>query len=406
MTGKDSGLPYLNYMKMENISVQFDRLRNSYRIAYLLDGFLQKNLSTDEQRELDKWILKSEQNMQLFEDLTDEKNIGAFLKWYESRDLEKKLRETKKGIRFRTASRIRSIWRYAAAACILAIIGLSIYYLLSGKKEKPADAVANIATDIQPGSEYATLKLDNGKLITLNSKKDSVINDQIKIVNGELVYANKKGNNAQAIHELVIPRKGFYKLVLPDGTRVWLNSESTIRYPNEFEGSERRVDVSGETYFEVAKDPSRPFIVTVNGFDVRALGTEFNINAYKNEEDFRATLVQGVIKVSGNGRENVLKPNQELSIRHSEWKVADDVETGTVTAWKDNQFKFKNTPIEQIMRDAERWYDADVIFQDKLNLHLNGTIGRDVPVSKLLHVLSETGEFHFKIEGRKITITK
>jgi len=393
-------------MKMKNFSEQFSNLKNSYRIAYLLNSFIQKNLSIDEQKELDKWILRSEDNMQLFEDLTDEKNIQGFLAWYAGRDVEKKLQETKKRLRFGRASKILSFWKYAAAACILAVVGFSIYHFVPRLRAKPETKLSIHEADIEPGSEYAALKMSNGKIVALNNNKDTVINSQIKVVNGELVYDGEAEDEEPGMEELDVPRKGFYKLVLPDGSRVWLNSESSIRYPNVFSGSERDVEVTGETYFEVAKDATRPFVVSVNGIKVQALGTEFNINAYSNENDFRATLIHGMIRVSWKGREEILKPDEQVRIEKDNWNKSGDVELASIVAWKDNQFKFKNTPIEQIMRDVERWYDADVVFQDRLNLHLNGTIGRNVPVSKLLRVLGETEEFHFKIDGRKITIMK
>ena len=207
------------------------------------------------------------------------------------------------------------------------------------------------------------------------------------------------------MHEVIIPRKGYFKLKLPDGSSVWLNAESSIKYPSSFPAHERRVEVTGETYFEVAKDPSKPFVVAVNRISVTALGTAFNVNAYSNEGALQATLVEGSIKVSAPNKEKVLKVNEQISIHDQDWKVK-STETSYVIAWVDNKFKFKNETIEEVMRKIERWYDIKVSYKDEIKFHFNGTIHRDLPVSKLLKLLEETGQVHFTIEGDVITVRK
>lgn len=192
---------------------------------------------------------------------------------------------------------------------------------------------------------------------------------------------------------------------MQDGTKVWLNAESSIRYPVAFAGNERKVFVTGETYFEVAKDKSKPFRVVSDDITVEALGTQFNVNAYTNEPYLAATLAEGSVRITNRDNKKILKPGEQAQVANSSLiVVAADVED--VTAWKNNLFKFSGTSLEEIMRQVERWYDAEVEFKDNINLHLNARIERDVPVSKLLHILEQTGQVHFKVEGEKIMVTK
>jgi len=379
-----------------------DVLKDQFRAACLISGFLQKKLSREEEKELDAWILESERNMQIFEDVTEEDAINDFLQWYNECDVEKNLQKAK--LRLNKPSRVIRLWKYAAVACLAITVGLAIYFIgFHHDQEKPLPVAKNqaAAADILPGTSVATLKMDNGSIITLGNQ-DTMINEHVRIKEGQVVYSH---STEVAMHEISIPRKGFYKLLLPDGTKVWLNSESSIRYPSAFTGKERKVEVSGETYFEVAKDALKPFIASVNGLEVTALGTAFNINAYPNEAILRTTLVEGSIKITKDAKEKMVKPGQQLRINGQEWKLV-NIPIAGVIAWTQNQFKFKDTPLPELMRMVERWYDAKVIFEDNVNYHFNGTIDRDVPVSRLLYLLEKTNMVHFTIEGNTITVKK
>lgn len=390
---------------MEN-SQKPDRPKNikqAYRTAYLIAGFLKQTLTGKEKEELDGWILSSDENMELFEKMTDDKNIAQAAEWFKKMNVEQKLSETKKRI---SNTNPKRFWQYAvaAAAVVILIIGIYFYQVTGNKKETPPVAIQK--QEIMPGSDKATLTLDNGTVIELgNEGSDTTISERVKVLrkDGEVVYSQNALQTEVVYHTLAVPRKGQYKLALSDGSKVWLNSESSIRYPISFPGKERRVFVTGETFFEVAKDKEKPFRVVSGDIAVEALGTRFNINAYANEPFFVATLVEGSVMVTKGSKENILKPGQQARLTAKDFTIT-AAETDDVTAWKNNQFRFTNTPIDAIMRQVERWYDADVVFQDTVNLHLNATIGREVPVSKLLHIMEETGQAHFKIEGKKITV--
>jgi transmembrane sensor len=381
-----------------------EELEQNFRVAYLISHFIQENLSEEEELELDYWVQQSDHNMKIFEDMTDESVVEDFMKWYAERDTERSLQEVKQRLQFLKPKKRVLIWRYAAAASIILLLGAGLYYFVGNDNQKKEPVVVeNRPSDIAPGKAYATLTLANGQQIILSNLKDTVINSNVSVRNGVVIYSDVAGE--PEYHEITIPRKGFYQLVLPDGSKVWVNSSSSIRYPSRFSGKERRVSVSGETYFEIAKDAIHPFIVSVNGTDITAIGTAFNINAYPNEDGLRITLTEGKIKVGADSKVEQLEPGQQLMIVNDQWNLS-AIDTSPIIAWTKNQFKLKNTTIEEAMRMAERWYDAKIIYKDKITDHFTGTIDRSVPVSHLLKLLEATGQVHFRIEGDTIIVTR
>jgi transmembrane sensor len=380
----------------------------AYRIARLIGGFIRGTLSKNEHDELDEWVAANDDNMQVFERLTDEKNIDEAMEWMKRTQTEKAIKKKKENVVFNRPRKSVRLWQYAVAASIIITAGILIYTFRYSKNEKKNDVIVNNSADLQPGSEKATLTLGNGKVIVLSDAGiDTMINDQIKIQSkkGEIAYNGGGTENAIEYHTLTIPRKAHYKLVLPDGSKVWLNSESSIQYPTAFTGKERKVIVTGETFFEVAKNKDKPFIAVGGDIQVEALGTQFNINVYNNEPFRSATLVEGSVLVTHGKNENILKPGQQAQITNGDFNVV-TTDAMDVIAWKNDMFKFTNTPIDAIMRQVERWYDAETDYQDKVDFHFNGTIERSVPVSKLLHYIEATGQVHFKIEGKKIIVMK
>lgn len=395
--------PHQTTFTMNTLAGYQEHLERNFRIAYLIGHFIQENLTEEEERELEYWMQQSDQNLQLFEDLTDEKMVTDFMQWYYERDTERNLQEVKQRLQFSKPKKIIPFWQYAAAACIILLLGTGVYFVaFHSNKEQPVQSYQP-PSDIAPGQASATLTLSNGQRISIAGLKDTVINSQVSIQDGVVVYSNAAA--APEYHELSIPRKGFYELVLPDGSKVWINSVSSIRYPSKFTGPDRRVTVTGETYFEVAKDAAHPFIVTVNGTDITAVGTAFNINAYPDEEGLKVTLTEGKIIVNNNSRREQLVPGQQLVINASDWKLL-TVDTAPIIAWTNNQFKLKNSSIEEVMRMVERWYDARIIYRTTVTDHFTGTIDRSVPVSQVLKLLEATGAVHFQIEGDTIIVTQ
>ena len=392
---------------MDNFKNSWERkdIKQAYRTAYLIAGFLKQKLTEEEKDELDEWILASDENMVLFETMTDEKNVAQAAAWFRKMNVEKDLGETKRKIETRKPIRL---WQYAVAASIIIMIAAGIYFYQNSGSENSKPLVAAQKNDITPGSNKATLTLSDGKIIALGKTgDDTTINGQVTILrkDGQVVYKPGVVNTEMVYNTLTVPRKGQYKLILPDGSQVWLNAESSIRYPVSFPGKERRVFVTGETFFEVAKDKIKPFRVLAGDITIEALGTQFNVNAYTNEPFFSATLIEGSIRVSKGSEVKLLKPSQQAQLTNAAFQIV-DADNGDAMAWKNNQFKFTNTSIDEIMRRIARWYDAEIVYEDNVTLHLNATIGRDVPVSKLLTILEATNQVHFKIQGKKITVMK
>lgn len=324
--------------------------------------------------------------------------------------------------------RLFTLPRVAAAAAILVAIGLGAYWLFNNPAKKTAVPITNInnVPDIEPGGNKAiltigddargTFVLDTMANGTIASLPGTNIN---KLEDGQLVYTKVADQSIKAptvYNTLTTPRGGQYRLTLPDGSKVWLNAASVIRYPSAFTGNERRVSVKGEAYFEVAKDAARKFIVQAGPSIVEVIGTHFNVNAYPNEESTNTTLVEGSVKVEMptiNGQQVVLKPSQQIQVANVYQPGKFDpvrvrtVDTDPVIAWTRNTFSFSNISLANAMRQVERWYDVEVVFKDDIaNEAIVASIPRDIPISKLMYKLSLTGNLHFTIEGKKITVTR
>jgi hypothetical protein len=333
-------------------------------------------------------------------------------------------------------------WRWVAAAACLFTVGIAGYVLLNKKSTAvPVAATSGpYKNDVQPGGQKAMLTLGNGQQIVLDSAANGLLaqegNAQVKKEGSGLKYQSAIGNPESAItfNTLTTPRGGEYKLTLPDGSRVWLNAASSIRYPTAFTGNTREVELEGEGYFEVAtlrlrSGQKMPFHVKTSTQDIEVLGTHFNVNAYKDEETIKTTLLEGRVKVGSRqwavgseekakgkgqraeGKEEsvVLKPGEQASIsqtsQQSQPIPVQTVDTGEVMAWTNGQFIFREQRIENIMKQISRWYNVEVAFAGKPTQEgFTASVPRNVPVSKVLRYLELTTLVHFKIDGNKITV--
>ncbi len=387
--------------------------QEAYRIARLIAGFLRGTLSRTEHLELDDWVAASDENMQLFERLTDEKNLAEATKWMESVETEKALQEKKKNIVFNRPA-TGKLWLrfipYAVAASVIIVVGLIIFKPFSGNKPDNSNSVTTSTNDILPGGNKAVLTLANGEKVILDSTADGSLtmqgNTTITKSDGQLRYVNTTGTDEPLYNTISTPNGGQYKLTLSDGSKVWLNAASSIYYPVAFAVNERIVTITGEAYFEIAKDAAKPFKVKVNDAVVEVLGTHFNVNAYTNEPVIRTTLAEGSVKVSTKTTKVILAPGQEAQLNQQGEIKTTAANLEETLAWKDGQFLFKDAPIENIMRQVERWYDADVVYENKPADHFNVELSRNVPVSKMLRFLELTNRVHFKIENKKIVVSK
>ena len=326
---------------------------------------------------------------------------------------------------------IRRGWkRLAVAAAVMLVIGTGGYVYFRGSNPRPPASLQvqqkSFNNDIAPGKYKARLTLADGTTIVLDSAATGQLARQegAAVFNkaGQLVY-QVTGKPAAVVYNTLTTAKGeTYATVLADGTKVWLNSAATIKFPVVFQGSERRVEITGEAYFEVAQNKAQPFIVTKNNMEVQVLGTHFNVDAYDDEPDIKVTLLEGRIKVrshsgldpESSGKQNnpvLLKPGQQATLRHSKpdsesIKVTSAVDLEQVMAWKNGRFEFNETDIQTIMRQIVRWYDVEVVFEGNITQHFNGTINRQVTVAKVLNMLEKTGGVRFAVEGRKVVVKK
>jgi ferric-dicitrate binding protein FerR (iron transport regulator) len=319
----------------------------------------------------------------------------------------------------------RHRWHIPAAAAILILLFAGSYFMFfskSAKQEivKTTPVKPELKNDIAPGGNKALLTIADGSAIVLDSASNGTITQQgnikvQKLDNGLLAYTiNGKqiAENDQAFYNTIsTPRGGQYQVTLSDGTKVWLNAASSIRFPVVFTGAERKVEITGEAYFEVAKNKAMPFKVKAATSEIEVLGTHFNINAYDDEAVIKTTLLEGLVKVSvpGSGTNQsprFLQPGQQSGInKEGNISVLNNADTEEAMAWMNGHFQFKSSDLKAILRQISRWYDVDVIYNGKVNLHFTGQLTRNDNVSKVFEKLVLTGEVHFKIDGKKIIVT-
>ncbi|MBL0336995.1 MAG: FecR domain-containing protein [Chitinophagaceae bacterium] len=307
------------------------------------------------------------------------------------------------------------------AAAILILLSVAAYFFFNPGKKGQAIAANNNKTipaaPILPGGNKAVLILADGSSIILDSTTNGIISQQgavkvNKLENGLLVYmvnGRQITENDEAFYNTIsTPRGGQYQVTLTDGTKVWLNAASSIRFPVVFTGSNRKVEITGEAYFEVEKNAKMPFIVKAGESEVEVLGTHFNVNAYNDEAAIRTSLLEGSVKVSvGKGPREYLQPGQQSGItKDGKIRIYDHVDMEEVMAWKDGRFQFKSADLSTILRQISRWYDVDIEYRNNVNLHFTGQLPRSSQAASFFEKLEMTGEVHFKVEGRKIIVLR
>ncbi|WGQ08879.1 FecR family protein [Pedobacter gandavensis] len=301
--------------------------------------------------------------------------------------------------------------RVAIAASLVLISSIVTYNYLK-PLPKSSDHII-IQNDVLAGGNRAILTLNNGQRIILNQTSKELIAVQggisIRKSNGLLIYDLHKKNstyNSTSINRLETPRGGKYQILLPDGTKVWLNSASILTYPNSFKGSERKVSLKGEAYFEVARDKKRTFKVVCESQTIEVLGTHFNIKSYEDEYQTQTTLAKGKVKILKGLQYKILKPGQAaFTSKNSKTIQIESTDLEKDLAWKNNEFIFNGDDLMSIMREVSRWYDVKVIYKGDFNEQKYfGVVSRSKNISEVLKMLQLTGKINFKIEGRRITL--
>lgn len=306
----------------------------------------------------------------------------------------------------------RKLWpRFAVAASILLALAALCFFRFGNPMAQHVVYIKKNMHEISPGGNKAVLILANGQKIVLSQTQNGKIASQGNIMinktsSGQIVYSSLKGDTSlqsNLYNIATTPRGGQFNFILADGTKVWLNAASSIKFPVAFNGNERRVELIGEAYFEVAHNAAKPFRVVAGEQVVEVLGTHFNINAYADEAVIKTTLLEGSVKVLSASRTDVLKPGQQSQLKDGSIHLT-DANLDEAVAWKNGLFYFKDADLETVMRQMARWYDADITYVGNVpNRHFSGEISRNTDASQLLDILSFK-KIHFTIEGKKIII--
>ena len=309
-----------------------------------------------------------------------------------------------------------SIWTRVAAASVVLIIAAGLFYFVN---QKPAESLADksvevpqLKNDAAPGGNRAVLTLADGSTIILDSADNGTLSQQgniqiVKLDDGQLSYTNGEGKNSNEIlyNTITTPKGGQYQLTLSDESQVWLNAESSIRFPASFIGTEREVEMTGEGYFEITHNASMPFKLSVDGIEVEVLGTHFNVNAYKDEPEIKTTLLEGSVKVKKGITSKIIKPGEQALLTEGSEKIRivnPDIEE--VLAWKNGFFYFDGANIQFIMRQLARWYDVNVIYERDIDeRRFGGEMQKSLRLSQVLKLL-EKNNIHFSIVGRDIIV--
>lgn len=378
---------------------------NETEFLELLKKYQNDTLSNEDRDKLDAWYLHKASNSK------------RQLSEYELADSYEHL---KSRLPLAQKTKVINIWpRVAAAASIIVLLGAGIFYFVKSETAAKQENIQIVekAKEIAPGGNRGILTLSNGKQIILSdiSSKDIIAKedqDEVTIkmdANGVITYvinpdADTSKENGNSFNTLSTPTGGQYNIVLADGTKVFLNAVSSIKYPTQFNGDQRVVELEGEAYFEVAKDKSKPFIVKSDKQTIEVLGTHFNVHAYNNEAAVKTTLLEGSVAVSSKNQKAILKPGQQSNISDNAKIAIREVDTEAAIAWKNGRFKFDNADLKSVMKQLERWYGIKVEYRgDVSDVRFNGGTFRNKNLSEVLKVL-ELSNIKFKVEGKTITV--
>lgn len=408
-------------------------------IADLIYKYIRDELNEEETNRLQNWVKQSDQSRAFFEEVSNVPELiaAAYAKaegkqeididsaWQKMKALGWQLpaMEPQPAVRA-----IPKAWRrYVAIAASLLVIVLAAVYVIwlqpVKKTTTTTTLIPPVTHDAAPHTQQALLTLDDGRTIILDSAQSGSLATQgntrvLKLANGQISYMGGGSSDATKVlyNTVTVPRgSDVVHLQLADGSKVWLNAASIIRYPVAFTGNERRVHVNGEAYFEIAK-ATVPFIVSKDELEIAVLGTHFNVNAYDNEDNMQVTLLEGSVKVVKRSREAaangkdvqvILKPGQQaVTANNGQLNVKRGVDLEQVMAWKNGKFVFDNTNIQVIMRQVERWYDLETVYEGEgvKKWEFDGAISRYNNVSRVLKLLEETGSIRFKVEGKKVLV--
>jgi len=384
----------------------FENIQEKERAAALIAKYLRESLSDAEKKELEEWIGAAEWHRAYFQQCIDPANLHqVMVDYHRAADMEEGLRAA---IQLKMGRVVAWKTWFSAAAAIIIILSTGVYFWYRGSSHHPGIATRQ-AQSIPPGRQGAILTLADGRQLTLDSLPNGVVAEQngsrAAVVDGRLAYQSvTPAATTTTYNTITTPRGRQYQLTLPDGTKVWLNAASRITFPTAFGGAWRKVEISGEAYFEVARDAGRPFKASAGDADIEVLGTSFNINAYDDERAVKATLLDGSVKVSGARSGVLLKPGQQAVI-NDQLQVKSDINIEQVLAWKNGLFYFNSTDIATVMQQLSRWYDIEVRYEGKVpDIKVSGKMDKGLNLNEILEFLTKM-EVKYRLLGRTVVIT-
>jgi ferric-dicitrate binding protein FerR (iron transport regulator) len=384
-------------------------------IAELLKKHLEGTLTSAEQATLDTWIASGNGAQQVWEDINNpnvqQQEVRRMAAWNEEEALARF--KAKRAPVQRTAHRVHFMRRWSWAAALVVMLG-GIGWLVKMTNGVTADSVTAgrkkaADTGILPGSNKAILTIGDNAPITLASDKTGVaVGNGITYNDGTAIAGSTPNSQLPTLNSITTPRGGQYQVQLADGSKVWLNAASRIQFPAAFTGAERRVTISGEVYIEVAANAKQPFFVHTKGTEVQVLGTSFNLNTYENEATEKLTLEEGSIRVRDQhspGKESVVLQPGEQAVAGPQKLAVAKVNVAEVTAWKNGFFNFAGANLPTIMRQLERWYDIEVVYDGAIPpFKFGGKLDRGVKLDEMLELLTRM-EIKYRMKDRTLTIT-
>ena len=379
--------------------------------VHRIKAYLDETMTPEEEVEFQRWLDTSVANRVLLDRIRDERILLNKIRFAERNDKGKGWDNIQKKIRKSPGIFIRFM-RYVDVLVTIMLIGVAVYQVVDCRKEDDNGLLARKQPMSMKGGYRAYLELVTGERLVLDSTSNVTTRIEGAVIKAEnkgtvIVDEQKTDSVTESVeyNRLVIPRGGEYKIVLADGSQVWINSQSVLEFPACFVGKERRVRLQGEAYFEVSKNVEKPFIVDMGNKEIRVLGTSFNVNDYDGK--FVTTLVSGKVQVFVNDKDYVLTSSMQVRVEGDDVFV-EEVDVREFTAWKDGLFVFKKQKLREVMDILSRWYDVDVFYQnlELQNLHFTGTIQRHSEISGMLKFLEKTDIVKFTLNGKTLIVSK
>ena len=377
-----------------------------YDIAAIILAYLRDEVDEEGLRELNVWLEESDSHKALFARIQDEKMQYEDIQKILSYDAGGAWQVVQQKAAWRRRKRLTRVYRVAVSVVI--IFGVAIAFLL---REEATTVVPVVKVEeITQGRSMAKLTVASGDVYHLDSLHQVDLITSLAENNGkEVVFIDRQleeGASEIKYNKVEIPRGGEYQIVLGDGTRVYLNAQTELRFPESFASSEQRlVYLSGEAYFEVTKNPSKPFVVQCKDYAVKVLGTSFNVNSYEGDETSKTTLATGKVEIDMDGKQTILNPGQQAIIKNGEVNVK-EVDVEVYTTWMFDNFRFQSESIQEIMTKLSRWYAIDVFYMNESvrNYHFTGYLPRYAKIADVLELLSLTTNIKFDVEGKTVIV--